>query len=1082
MIFNFNTINKRYFVIHPLIMMEDSPKKYWKGIEELTNDIDFVKNAENEFAEPLPKHEPNTENNRRDFLKLMGFSVAAVSLAACETPVKYAVPYLNKPENLDPSIPNFYASTFFEGGDYSSILVKTREGRPIKIEGNNLSPINKGKTSAKAQASILGLYDDTRYKGFMVNGKAGKMESIDEEVKKSLESASNIRILSSTIISPSTESIIKDFIKKYPTAKHVQYDSPTVSAHGILQANKESFGVEALPSYDFSKAKVIVSFGADFLGTWLSATEYATQYGKTRKLGKDKKEMSRHYQFETRLSLTGANADYRGAIKPSEEALAVVALYNKLNGGETFANKEVDKLLEKAKNDLQSASGNSLVVSGSNDPAVQMVVNAINNQLGNYGNAIDMSTPSYIRKGNDNAVNAVIDEIIGGGVDTVIFYGVNPVYDHPKGKELKSALSNVKNKISFALAPDETSTLCNFVCPDTHFLESWNDAMPKKGIYTLTQPTITPIFKTRSAQESLLLWSEAKTTNFHDFIKGYWNTNVFKTQTKFKGFANFWTSVLHDGQYLTNATIAEVKEEVTETTKEDKKAETKDAKPKVAGKFSGDAGKAVSEIGTKYKTAGFEMQVYQTQAIGNGSQANNPWLQEMPDPITKACWGNYASISQKTAKEKGITAGYVVKVSAKGMSFELPVLIQPGQADNTVVVAVGYGREVVGQAGKINGKAIGVNVFPLAIDVIEGVSIAKTDKYEEVAQTQTHHTIMGRDIIQETTLAEYVKKPNAGRNYPHVSSPDGIKKPSEITLWKGHKYPNHSWSMVIDLNSCIGCSACTVACQAENNVSVVGKAEVLMRREMHWIRIDRYYSSNESAKSWGEMEEASANPEVTFMPLMCQHCNNAPCETVCPVLATTHSTEGLNQMTYNRCIGTRYCANNCPYKVRRFNWFHYAEDDRFTTVNYTQTNDLGKMVLNPDVTVRSRGVMEKCSMCVQRIQAGKLTAKKEKRHVKDGDVITACAQACPTDAITFGDMNDLNSEVAKALSLKKEMKKGEHGAEDEIIYSITEPRAYQLLEEINVKPQISYLTKIRNKDEKKGKGDANANHGGGEHH
>ncbi len=1073
-------------------MMENSPKKYWKGIEELTNDIDFVKNAQNEFAEPLPKHEPNSENNRRDFLKLMGFSVAAVSLAACEAPVKYSIPFLNKPENLDPSIPNFYASTFFEGGDFSSILVKTREGRPIKIEGNNLSPINKGKTSAKVQASVLGLYDDTRFKGFMANNKAGKMETIDEEIKKALSSASNIRILSSTIISPSTEAVIKEFAKKYTSAKLVQYDAPAVSAHGILQANKDSFGIEAIPSYDFSKAKVIVSFGADFLGTWLSSTEYATQYGQTRKIGKDKKEMSRHYQFETRLSLTGANADYRGAVKPSQEALAVVALYNKLNGGGKLegVSAKVEEILEKASKELQEAQGASLVVSGSNDPNVQIVVNAINNKLGNYGTTIDINTPCYIRKGNDDAVNSLIDEISNGSVDTVIFYGVNPVYDHPRGKDLKGALAKVNTKISFALSPDETSTLCTYVCPDTHFLESWNDAMPKKGIYTLAQPTITPIFKTRSAQESLLMWADAKTTNFHDFIKGYWNANVFKMQTKFKGFANFWTSVLHDGQFLTNAVAtAVVVENNEEDKKEDKKVEVKaeikeekkDTKPRVAGKFGSDTNKAVGEIGSKFKTAGFELSTYQTQAIGNGSQANNPWLQEMPDPITKACWGNYASISQKTAKAKEIKEGSVVKVSAKGMSFELPVLIQPGQADDTVVIAVGYGREVVGQAGKIDGKAIGVNVFPLAIDVVEGVSIAKTDKYEEVAQTQTHHTIMGRDIIQEATLSEYVKKPNAGRSYVHISSPDGDKKPSEVTLWKGHKYPNHSWSMVIDLNSCIGCGACTVACQAENNVSVVGKNEVLMRREMHWIRIDRYYSSAEDAKTWGEMEEASANPEVTFMPLMCQHCNSAPCETVCPVLATTHSTEGLNQMTYNRCIGTRYCANNCPYKVRRFNWFHYAEDDRFTTVNYSQTNDLGKMVLNPDVTVRSRGVMEKCSMCIQRIQAGKLTAKKEKRHVKDGEVITACAQACPTDAITFGDMNDLNSQIAKTLDIKKNIKKGHHGQEDEIEYAISEPRAYQLLEEINVKPQVSYLTKIRNKDKEKGKDDKKANHGG-EHH
>ncbi len=1059
--------------------MEELNKVYWRGIEELTNDVEFVKNAEKEFAHDLPDSKQGEENNnRRDFLKLMGFSVAAASLVACEAPIKKAIPFLNKPENLDPSIPNYYASTFFEAGDYASIVVKTREGRPIKIEGNTLSSISKGKTSAKAQASILSLYDGQRYQSFMQSKKAVKMADADKTIKEKLKSAQNVRILSSTIISPSTKAIVKEFKETYESTKHVTYDS--LSQYGLTQAHKEGFGVDAVPSYDFSKAKVIVSFGCDFLGTWVSPVEFSGQYAQMRKLNsKEHKNanMSKHFQFEARMSMTGANADIRVPVKPSQEITLLATLYDKVKGTDIKAkDANVELALQKAAKELLEAKGESLVVSGSNDVNAQILVAGINDMLGNYGSTIDINTPLNTYQGNDKAVEALIEEIKGGGVDAIIFYGVNPVYDHYKGEELKAALSKVGLKISFASQPDETSDLCDFVCPDNHYLESWGDAEPRKGHYSLTQPAITPIFSTRQAQESLLVWA-GNNKPYYDYLRSFLNKDLFKKQSKYKTFDNFFTGILHDGILVTTgaaALVVENKDDAKETAekKEDKEPK-KDEKPvKKAGKFDGDADAAAGKL-SEYKDGGLEITTYQKLAIGNGANANNPWLQEMPDPITKACWANYASMSPKTAKEKGVSNGDVVKISAGKTSFEVPVLLQPGQADNTIAVAVGYGRKVSGKVG-IN---VGANVFPLTAKQYDSASISKTDKIDEVAQTQTHNTIMGRSIIQEASLLDYKDKPNAGRVYPHVSSSDGKSRtPYEVTLWKGHQYYNHSWGMAIDLNSCTGCSACTIACQIENNVPVVGKKEVLNRREMHWIRIDRYYSSEESAVSFGDMEKEAVNPQVTFMPMMCQHCNNAPCETVCPVLATTHSSEGLNQMTYNRCIGTRYCANNCPYKVRRFNWFHYAEDDRFTDINYVQTSDLGRMVINPDVTVRSRGIMEKCSMCIQRVQAGKLQAKKEKRHVKDGEIKTACQQVCPTDAITFGDMNDMESQVSKVLGIGKEVKKGEHGHEDETVYSMTEPRAYHVLEEINVKPQVSYLTKIRNNDKKS---KAAKGHGGG---
>jgi molybdopterin-containing oxidoreductase family iron-sulfur binding subunit len=1035
----------------------ENTKQYWRGIEELTNNVEFVKNADKEFGDYNPIMEVGGESNRRDFLKLLGFSVAAVSIAACNTaPIKKAIPYLNKPAELDPSIPNYYASTYYEDGDYASILVKTREGRPIKIEGNTLSPISGGKTSAKAQASVLNLYDTARYQNFMEAGKSVEMKESDKKIVSKLESAGSIRIVSSTIISPSTKAVIAEFKKKYDATTHIMYDAN--SAHGIIQANKESFGVEMIPSYSFDKAEVIVSFGCDFLGTWLSPVEFARQYVKTRKLGKNKKQMSRHYQFESLFSMTGSNADYRTPLKPSQEAQAVAALYQKLTGGGKFKDEVIDKNLDKAVKDLRNAKGKSIVVSGSNDVAVQTIINAINNELGNYGATINTAVPMYSKQGNDTAMNAFIDEVKGGSVDVVIFYGANPVYNYPRGKELKDALSKVKTKISFADRPDETAALCDFVCPDNHALESWGDAEIKKGHFSLQQPTITPIFATRQAQESLLTWAGSRTKSYYDFVRGYWNRTLFKTQTKFKTFDEFWGASLHDGVFSTTVVAKE------ELKVEDKKP-TDDKKPDapkvVAGVFKGDTSSAIASINQTYKEGGVELALYEKVSMGAGTQANNPWLQELPDPVTRACWENYLCISTTMAKEKSLTQGDYVKVEAKGFSFEIPVLIQPGQHKEAVSVAIGYGREVSGKVG----TGIGVNVFPLAKNTfIGGVNVSKSEKPStEIAQVQTHHTIMGRDIIQEATLAEYQKKPDAGRSYVMIHTDEGPKKPTDISLWKGHKYPNHSWSMIIDLNACIGCGACVIACQAENNVPVVGKKEVLMRREMHWIRIDRYYSSDAKKGDLKNLETASENPDVTFMPLMCQHCNNATCETVCPVLATTHSTEGLNQMAYNRCVGTRYCANNCPFKVRRFNWFHYAEDTRFTDVNTTQTSDLGRMVLNPDVTVRTRGVIEKCSMCVQRIQVGKLEAKKEKRHVKDGEIQTACAQVCPTDGLIFGDLNDTESRISKLMM-------EEH-----------DKRAYHVLEEINVKPQVAYLTKIRNNDVVKDKPGHGGGHGAEEH-
>ncbi|WP_139920069.1 TAT-variant-translocated molybdopterin oxidoreductase [Hymenobacter sp. DG01] len=1005
--------------------MQESPK-YWKGVEELENSPEFVKNALTEFADFLPVKDSNggadaTIAPRRDFLKLMGFGIAAATLASCEAPVRKAIPYLNKPEEVDPGIANFYASTFFNGQDYNSLLVKTREGRPIKFEGNPESPVTRGGLSARAQAVVLSLYDGGRLQHFAKKGAKIDKDQLDQEVRNALAGAGRIAIVSPTIISPSTKKVIAEFAGRFAGTEHVMYD--VNSASGLLRANG---GV--LPAYDFSKADVIVSFGADFLGTWLSPVEYARQYITNRKVSKEKQTMSRHFQFESNMSLTGSNSDVRVPLKPSEMGEAVLAVYNAVVGGGS-ASSYSNKQLQTAAAELKRAGARGLVVSGSNDPAVQTLVTAINQALGSA--AVDVANPSYIRQGDDARMSRLLRDINSGQVGAVIFYHANPVFDHPMGADLAAALKagKVRTTISLNDRLDETGELCTYAAPDHHFLESWNDYEPKRGFLSLAQPVITPLFATRQAQDSLLTWAGNPTT-YYNYLRNQWKGVLGGD------FNKAWDKAVHDGVATGTATAA----------------------PAAQVAPALDVTGAISAIKSAPKPSGIELAVYEKVGIGNGSNlfANNPWLQELPDPVTKATWGNYVTVPRAYAAAQKWEQGDVVTVTANGKSIQLPVLIQPGQAAGTIGIALGYGRT---NAGKV-GNDLGKNVLPLlgmrndAINYVASVTLAATGTQEPIAQTQTHHTIMDRkQVVQEATLKQYIENPKEVTEYEKISTPDGLEKPNKVSLWQDYEYKNHHWGMAIDLNSCIGCGSCVIGCQAENNVAVVGKQEVINRREMHWMRIDRYYSSNHhktefetegKLDTYAAMEDPSENPQVIFQPMLCQHCNHAPCETVCPVLATTHSSEGLNQMTYNRCVGTRYCANNCPYKVRRFNWFSYYSNEKFETVNGHMFTDLGRMVLNPDVTVRARGVMEKCSFCVQRIQLGKLEAKKQKRRPQDGEVVSACAQSCPTQAIVFGDMRDPNSRISQIL-------RREDGE-----------RAFHVLDSINVQPNVTYLTKIRN--------------------
>ncbi|HPM32013.1 MAG TPA: TAT-variant-translocated molybdopterin oxidoreductase [Chryseolinea sp.] len=1027
--------------------MKESKKIYWKGIEQLANNTEFVKHANSEFAQPGP--EEDLGHSRRDFLKMMGFGVSAAALAACEAPIRKAIPYVNKPVDVDPSLPNYYASTYVNGGDYCSIVVKVREGRPIKIDGNDLSSVSKGGTSAQVEASVLSLYDNARLRGPKLTDRAKKTnwEELDKEVIAKLSEIAGkggqIRIVSNTILSPSTKAVIEKFKVKYPTTQHIQYDQS--SHYGMLKANEESFGVAMIPSYDFSKADVIVSVASDFLGSWLAPVEFTKQYGITRSVSEEKRDMSRHYQFESNLSITGANADYRSQIKPSQEGAVLISLYNAISGSSLPGAATGVKHIEKAAKDLLASKGKALVVAGSNDKSVQVLANAINTALESYGSTIN-TTPVNYKQGNDEAMASFVSDVEGGKVEGVIFYNCNPVYDHPMGAKLGAGLKKVSISIATNYKEEETGELVNYLAPDHHFLEAWNDAEPKKNHFSLGQPAITPIFKSRAAQESLLTWAGEPNVDYFEFVKSNWKTWFFNGLD----FQSFWDKCLYDG-------VLELPVEATTVS------------------FVGDAAAAARTISSAPKGGAFELVIYESGNLGNGSQANNPLLQELPDPITKAVWDHYVTVSPLDANVKDFTESFTkyATITVPGKEpVKLPILVQPGQAQGTVGIPLGYGRT---KAGKV-ADGIGENVYPL-LSLVNGsisysatsITFAPTEETYQIAQTQTHNTYMGREtIVQEAFLSDYKNEKWDKSFHPSVTTwatenENHKVEPNTLSLWKGHEYKNHHWGMAVDLNTCIGCGACVVACNVENNVALVGRDEVIKRREMHWLRIDRYYSSDAKADNWNDVQIASNNPEVVFQPMMCQHCNNAPCETVCPVAATTHSTEGLNQMTYNRCIGTRYCANNCPYKVRRFNWFKYHDNTQFEDVNPSMNSDLGKMVLNPDVTVRSRGVMEKCSFCVQRIQAGKLSAKKERRPLVDGEVTTACQASCSTGAIVFGDVNNPESKISKLLKIRPADPEKPHR-----IDKITgNPRAYQMLEEIGVKPNIWYLTKVRNKDSEK---------------
>lgn len=1059
-----------------------SKKRYWRSIEELQDSSLTEKLAKNEFAEELPVNGflekadalESSKTSRRDFLKFLGFSTAAATLAACEAPMVKSVPYVVKPNEITPGVPTYYASTMYDGYDYASVIVKTREGRPIKIEPNK-NATNFGVTNARVQASVLSLYDTNRIHNPKISGETTTWDAVDSVIVDKLSNLGGKKavVLTPSLPSPSTKSLIRSFQSKYGNVEHVVFDP--IDASPALDAAEDFYGRRALPHFDLSSSELIVSFNADFLNDW-NGQNLEKSYAVARKPGSN---MLRHIQVEANLSMTGGNSDTRFPLKPSETYKVLAEVYKVLSGGSS--NNEIAKGIA---GEL-SAKGNKAVVLADGTKEAYAISYAINELLSS--NALTGKTV-FLKESNHNKFKQFLSDAQAGNVDLLLIFDSNPVEHSYYGQNFREILTKVPVSVALTDQNHETAKNVNVVAPTPHWLESWGDFNPMTGVYTLQQPTIQPIFNTRQFQDSLIQWMEGsveevvedqpdaslvssvvqeldsanaavqkvldsitigKPDSYYNYIKKHWERNILRGTS--------FNQALYDGGIERN----ESDEFIANT--------------------SGIS--AAVDALSNIASSNWELQLYTKVGIGDGRQATNPWLQEFPDPISRSVWDNYFTMNPQDAENLNIAMwnggperngrmqfnGPYYTVTVDGQSITAPVFVQPGQAVGSIGIALGYG--VKGRVAEANNlESIGVNAYPLYKD---GQKSMNVDSFEaaggshEFANIQMMNTLMGRyEIAKEASLEDFINEPaDVWNQQPTMNTFAGKNTPvKEVDLWRSFdRSDGPHFKLSIDLNACTGCGACVIACHAENNVPVVGKDEVRRSRDMHWLRIDRYYSDamqetegkaypytqkealrdtslNEPQQYKILVKPSPQNPDVIFQPMMCQHCNHAPCEAVCPVAATSHGKQGQNQMAYNRCVGTRYCANNCPYKVRRFNWFNYAQNDKF---DFNMNNDLGRMVLNPDVVVRQRGVMEKCSLCIQMTQATILEAKKEGRRVKDGEFTTACVNACSTGAMTFGDINDPESKV-------KELEK--------------DNRKYVVLEDIGTQPNVFYHVKIRNRE------------------
>tara|TARA_B100000575_G_scaffold169651_1_gene135745 strand:+ start:1559 stop:4615 length:3057 start_codon:yes stop_codon:yes gene_type:complete len=1008
---------------------------YWKGFEELNKESEIVRTLEqNEFVEKLPVNSTEDEksHNRRDFLKYAGFSTAAAAVVGCEGPVIKSVPYVVQPEQIIPGIANYYATSIADGYDFSSILVKTREGRPIFIKGNKDAE-SMNCTNARINASVLSMYDIYRLQGPKLSGEYVQWNNFNSSVRSELDRLLNenkkVLLLTQSFASPTTKKIIKDFTDKYQNIKHVIYDA--VSNSSALDAFQNIFGQRAMADYDFSLSDTIISIDADFMTDWQGGN-YSSGWSKNRVPNKENEySMSYHLQFESNMSLTGANADNRVIANPTQLKQVLQSIYFQLTNQDYNGDAlgpYLDRYVKLAVDSIKMSGKRSVVISGIDDVDSQEIVLMINDLI--KSEAFNIKSPRLIFEGSDSNLKETLDELKSGQISGIITAGVNPSYTLPNAVEFSKIISELEFSLCFSMKEDETANNCKYLAATPHYLESWGDFEFKSGHYYLSQPTIKPLFDTNQFQDVILALIGSKNT-FYDEIKENWKNNILRGKS--------WGKSLQDGFYYSyqNLNLKRIKSRLSPAN-------------------------VISE-----KNDSLSLILYTKTGLGDGQQSSNPWLQEFPDPITRVTWDNYLTMSYEDAEKydiknynvsNGALNGSYVQLSNGKHSVKVPVIIQPGQAPGTVGLSLGYGKTQA-MSEEMN---VGVNAYKFyeGFKKVHKVNISKLKGDHEFACIQLHNTMMGRDeIIKETTLEEFITEDKTVWNPTVMVSKNHIETKvtsKEVDIWREFdRSTGHHFNLSIDLNKCNGCGACVIACHAENNVPVVGKEEVRKSRDMHWIRIDRYYSSKDTIQgdveakdstsgfseyksNYTSLEKASANPQVVFQPVSCMHCNHAPCETVCPVAATSHGRQGQNQMAYNRCVGTRYCANNCPYKVRRFNWFQYSQNDEF---DYNMNNDLGRMVINPDVNVRSRGVMEKCSLCIQMTQKTILDAKKEGRRVKDGEFKTACSESCDDNAMVFGDINDKKSEILK-------VKDGD--------------RTYRVLESIGTKPNVIYQVKIRN--------------------
>jgi molybdopterin-containing oxidoreductase family iron-sulfur binding subunit len=968
-----------------------SGERYWKSLQELAQTPEFKEYLDQEF--PAGTDEVIDPVGRRRFLQLMGASLALAGLGACtRQPDEMIVPHVRAPEEVIPGKPLFYASTFPHMGFGMGLLVESHDGRPTKIEGNPLHPASLGATNAFAQASLLELYDPDRPRTVSESGRLRTWEAFSASLASEMErfqvnGGTGLHILTGTVSSPTLASQLMTLLDRLPNARWHQYEPVNLDA--AVQGARNAFGRDADTHYQLRSARVILSLDSDFLNSGPGAVRYSKDFAERSRIFRTDGGTNRLYMVESSPTVSGTMADHRLTVQ-SRAIEEIACLIARELGLDVPLNGQLDESTRRwaaeAALDLRRNPGESAILAGGFQPAsVHALAHWINEKLGNHGSTVIQTDP--VRANPVNQLDSLRDlneALEAGTVSALIIIGGDPGFDAPSDFDFAAKLSGVPFSAHLSLHHNETSQLCQWQIPESHFLESWGDLRAFDGTASVVQPLITPLYRSKSALELVAAMQGRSSDSSHDLVKEYWQNNGSDPS---QDSDRRWKRSLHDG-VIEGSTFPAVSLPVD---------------------TQGVLGTVATGSGTQ---EGLEIMFRPDPSIFDGRFANNAWLQELPKPLSKLTWDNAALIAPGTAEELDLADNDVVELSGGKRSLRIPVWIQPGHPGGSITVHFGYGRNRVGGVG----TSTGFNAYRLRTSESfwssTGVELRKTGEQYPLACTQDHHSMEGRDLVRTSTLQELQENPRVIQEHGHAV-------PENAGLYPGFEYSGYAWGMAVDLNACTGCNACVVACQAENNIAVVGKDQVLMGREMHWIRIDRYYGSSIDS------------PDVYHQPVMCQQCENAPCESVCPVAATVHSSEGLNDMVYNRCVGTRYCANNCPYKVRRFNFLLYSD---------WQTEPL-KLQKNPNVTVRSRGVMEKCTYCVQRINAVKIQSRLEDRRVRDGEIKTACQQVCPADAIVFGDINDPASRVSQ---LKKSQ------------------RNYEVLTEIETRPRTSYLAKVRN--------------------